>query len=85
MPEDNSSYPPIADYALISDCRAVCRVGLGSYSMSKPRRWRTLARSVSDWVVRHARCPVLAIGAGVRIADVAGGGFDRISACVLLT
>jgi hypothetical protein len=27
MPEDNSSYPPIADYALISDRRAVCREG----------------------------------------------------------
>ena len=31
MPEDNSSYPPIADYALISDCRAVALVsGEGS-------------------------------------------------------
>ena len=26
MPEDNSSYPPIADYALISDCRAVALI-----------------------------------------------------------
>jgi GH15 family glucan-1,4-alpha-glucosidase len=26
MPEDNSTYPPIADYALISDCRAVALV-----------------------------------------------------------
>ena len=40
---------------------------------------RALAGSVSDWVVRHAHCPVLVIGAGVRVADVAGGGFGRIS------
>ena len=30
---------------------------------------RTLAGSVSDWVVRHARCPVLVVGAGARVAD----------------
>jgi nucleotide-binding universal stress UspA family protein len=40
---------------------------------------RALAGSVSDWVVRHARCPVLVVGAGVRVADGTGGGFDRIS------
>jgi nucleotide-binding universal stress UspA family protein len=30
---------------------------------------RALAGSVSDWVVRHARCPVLVVGAGGRLAD----------------
>lgn len=30
---------------------------------------RALAGSVSDWVVRHARCPVLVVGAGARVAD----------------
>jgi hypothetical protein len=36
-------------------------------------------RSVSDWVVRHARCPVLVVGAGAHVADIANWGFDRIS------
>jgi nucleotide-binding universal stress UspA family protein len=30
---------------------------------------RALAGSVSDWVVRHAHCPVLVVGAGTRVAD----------------
>jgi nucleotide-binding universal stress UspA family protein len=30
---------------------------------------RALAGSVSDWVVRHARRPVLVVGAGTRVAD----------------
>jgi nucleotide-binding universal stress UspA family protein len=30
---------------------------------------RALAGSVSDWVVRHARCPVLVVGAAARVAD----------------
>jgi nucleotide-binding universal stress UspA family protein len=30
---------------------------------------RALAGSVSDWIVRHARCPVLVVGAGARVAD----------------
>jgi nucleotide-binding universal stress UspA family protein len=34
---------------------------------------RALAGSVSDWVVRHARCPVLVVRAGVRVADGARG------------
>jgi nucleotide-binding universal stress UspA family protein len=45
---------------------------------------RALTGSVSDWVVRHARCPVLVVGAGARVAGVASG-FDRISAGALLT
>src|SRR5215210_2978843 len=32
-----------------------------------------------------ARCPALVGGAGARVANVASGGFDRISAEVLLT
>jgi len=38
-----------------------------------------LPRSVSDWVVCHARCPVLVVGAGAHLADIANWGFDRIS------
>jgi nucleotide-binding universal stress UspA family protein len=30
---------------------------------------RALAGGVSDWVVRHARCPVLMVGAGARVAN----------------
>ena len=40
---------------------------------------RALTGSVSDLVVRRAHYPVLVVGAGVRVADGAGGGFDRIS------
>jgi nucleotide-binding universal stress UspA family protein len=47
---------------------------LGAYlivvgSRHRGRIRRALAGSVSDWVVRHARCPVLVVGAGARIAD----------------
>ena len=38
-------------------------------SRHRGRIRRALAGSVSDWVVRHARSPVLVIGAGARIAD----------------
>jgi nucleotide-binding universal stress UspA family protein len=41
---------------------------------------RALTGSVPDRVVRRARCPVLVVGAGARVADGAGGGFDRITA-----
>ena len=50
MPEDNSTYPPIADYALISDCRAVALVSarlhrLVLYAAHRPRQLlRTAAR-----------------------------------------
>jgi nucleotide-binding universal stress UspA family protein len=47
---------------------------LGAYlivmgSRRRGRIRRALAGSVSDWVVRHARYPVLVVGAGARIAD----------------
>ena len=38
-------------------------------SRHRGRIRRALAGSVSDWVVRHARCPVLVIGAGACLAD----------------
>ena len=38
-------------------------------SRHRGRIRRALAGSVSDWVVRHARCPVLMIGAGACLAD----------------
>ena len=47
---------------------------LGAYLIVVGRRdrgriRRALAGSVSDWVVRRARCPVLVVGAGARVAD----------------
>jgi nucleotide-binding universal stress UspA family protein len=47
---------------------------LGAYvivvgSRHRGRIRRALAGSVSDWVVRHARCSVLVVGAGARVAD----------------
>ena len=47
---------------------------LGAYlivvgSQHRGRIRRALAGSVSDWVVRHARCPVLVVGAGARVAE----------------
>ena len=41
--------------------------------------------SVSDRVVRHAPRPVLVVGAGARVADVAGGDLDRSSGRHTLT
>ncbi|MDQ3910237.1 MAG: universal stress protein [Actinomycetota bacterium] len=47
---------------------------LGAYvivvgSRHRGRIRRAFAGSVSDWVVRHARCSVLVVGAGARVAD----------------
>ena len=47
---------------------------LGAYvivvgSRHRGRIRRALAGSVSDWAVRHARCSVLVVGAGARVAD----------------
>jgi nucleotide-binding universal stress UspA family protein len=47
---------------------------LGAYvivvgSRDRGRIRRALAGSVSDWVLRHARCSVLVVGAGARVAD----------------
>jgi hypothetical protein len=38
-----------------------------------------LTGSVFDRVIRYACRPVLVVGAGARVADVARGGLDRIS------
>ena len=46
---------------------------------------RALTGSVSDSVVRHAPRPVLVVGAGARVADVAGGDLDRSSGRHTLT
>src|SRR3712207_3100353 len=47
-------------------------------SRGRGRIRRVLTGSVADQVFRSARCPVLVVGAGVRVADGARGGFDRI-------
>ena len=48
-------------------------------SRDRGRIRRALTGSVSDRVVRRARCPVLVVGAGGRVAGGARGGFGRIS------
>ena len=57
---------------------------LGTYLMVVGSRGRggirrVLTGSVFDRVIHHARRPVLVLGAGTRVADVAGDGLDRIS------
>lgn len=49
------------------------------------RMRRALAGSVSDRVVRRARCPVLVVRAGVRVADGAGEGLGRTPEGAALT
>jgi nucleotide-binding universal stress UspA family protein len=47
-------------------------LGVGLIVVGRRDRGRiriALAGSVSDWVVRHARCSVLVVGAGARVAD----------------
>jgi nucleotide-binding universal stress UspA family protein len=45
-------------------------LGVGLIVVGRRDRGRiALAGSVSDWVVRHARCSVFVVGAGARVAD----------------
>jgi nucleotide-binding universal stress UspA family protein len=59
---------------------------LGAYLIVVGRRdrgriRRALAGSVSDWVVRHARCPVLVVGAGARVGALPAVLFGSPQTC----
>ena len=68
---------PAEEIIALAEELEVGLIVVGSRNQGRIRR--ALTKSVSDSVVRHARCPVLVVGAGARIADGAKGGFDRIS------
>jgi nucleotide-binding universal stress UspA family protein len=58
---------PAEEIVALAEELGVGLIVVGSRQRGRIRR--ALAGSVSDWVVRHARCPVLMIGAGARLAD----------------
>ncbi len=67
---------PAEEIIALAEKLGVGLIVVGSRGRGRIRR--ALTGRVSDRVVRRARCPVLVVGAGVRVAD-GGGGFDRIS------
>ena len=68
---------PAGEIVALAEEHGVGLIVVGSRGRGRIRR--ALTGSVSDRVVRHARCPVLVVGARARVADGARGGFDRIS------
>ncbi len=58
---------PAEEIVALAEELGACVIVVGSRDRGRIRR--ALAGSVSDWVVRHARCPVLVVGAGARVAD----------------
>jgi nucleotide-binding universal stress UspA family protein len=69
--------PPAEEIVALAEELGAGLIVVGSRNQGRIRR--TLTKSVSDSVARHARCPVLVVRAGARVADGARGGFDRIS------
>jgi nucleotide-binding universal stress UspA family protein len=69
--------PPADEIIALAEELGAGLIVVGSRNQGRIRR--ALTGSVSDQVARRARCPVLVVGAGVRVADGARGGFDRIS------
>jgi nucleotide-binding universal stress UspA family protein len=69
--------PPAEEIVALAEELGVGLIVVGSRDYGRIRR--ALTGSVSDRVVRRARCPVLVVRTGVRVAGGAGGGFDRIS------
>ena len=69
--------PPAEEIVALAKELGVSLIVVGSRNQG--RIWRALTGSVPDRIIRRARCPVLVVGAGVRVADGARGGFDRIS------
>ena len=68
---------PAEEIIALAEELGVGLIVVGSRNQGRIRR--ALTKSVSDSVVRHARCPVLVVGAGARVPDGTRGGFDRIS------
>ena len=58
---------PAEEIVALAEELGVGLIVVGSRDRGRIRR--ALAGSVSDWVVRHARCSVLVVGAGARVAD----------------
>jgi nucleotide-binding universal stress UspA family protein len=75
--------PPADEIVALAEELRVGLIVVGSRNRGRIRRALTV--SVPDRIVRRARCPVLVVGAGARVADGAGGSFDRITAEMLLT
>jgi nucleotide-binding universal stress UspA family protein len=75
--------PPADEIIALAEELGVGLIVVGS--RDRGRIGRALTGSVPDRIVRQARCSVLVVGAGARVADGAGGGFDRIIADMLLT
>ena len=75
--------PPADEIVALVEELGVGLIVVGSRNCGRIRR--ALTGSVPDRIVRRARCPVLVVGAGARVADGAGGNFDRITAEMLLT
>ena len=75
--------PPADEIVALAEELGVGLIVVGSRHRGRIRR--ALTGSVPDRIVRRARCPVLVVGAGARVADGAGGGFVRITAEMLLT
>jgi nucleotide-binding universal stress UspA family protein len=69
--------PPAEEITVLAEELGVDLIVVGSRDRGRIRR--AFTGSVSDRVVRRARRPVLVVGAGVRVAGGARGGFGRIS------
>jgi nucleotide-binding universal stress UspA family protein len=69
--------PPAEEIIALAEELEADLIVVGSRDRGRIRR--ALTESVSDRVIRRARCPVLVVGAGARVAGGAGGGFGRIS------
>ncbi len=58
---------PAEEIIALAEELGVGLILVGSRNQGRVRR--ALTKSVSDSVVRHARCPVLVVGAGARVPD----------------
>ena len=65
---------PAEEIVALAEELGVSLIVMGSRDRGRIRR--ALSGSVSDWVVRHARCPVLVVGARARVCDGVRGRFD---------
>ncbi len=65
---------PAEEIVALAEELGVSLVVVGSRDRGRIRR--ALSGSVSDWVVRHARYPVLVVGARARVCDGVRGRFD---------